>query len=168
MLLTIIVSVAVYEDIRSYTISNRLILLGWIAGFLVQIWTNGIWGIVYWCLGGIIPIMVTYILFYFKMFGAGDIKLLSVIGGMCGIGFLKSVLFVSLFVGAVLSLVQMLRWKQLQIRFLYFFKYIMEVIETKQYIPYYEPKRDGTRCVIRYSIAIGIAVCICIIREWHR
>lgn len=158
-------SVAVYEDIKSYTISNVLILIGWISGFLLQIMTNGIQGIGYWCLGCIIPIVVTYVLFYFKMLGAGDIKLLSVIGGMCGIGFLKSVLSVSLFVGAVLSLMQMLRWKQLQIRFLYFFKYVTEMIETKQYVPYYESKRDGTKCVIRFSIAIGIAVCICVVQS---
>ena len=124
---------------------------------------NGIQGIGYWCLGSIIPIIVAYVLFYFKMLGAGDIKLLSVIGGMCGIGFLKSVLFVSLFVGAVLSLVQMLRLKQLQIRFLYFFKYVTEMIETKQYEPYYKPERDGTKCIIRYSIPIGIAVCVCLL-----
>lgn len=159
-------SAAVYEDIRSYTISNRLILTGWISGFLLQVMEKGIQGIGYWCLGSIIPIIITYVLFYFKMLGAGDIKLLSVIGGMCGIGFLKSVLPASLFVGAVLSLMQMFRWKQLKIRFLYFFKYVTEMIETKQYAPYYESERDGTKCVIRYSIAVGIAVCICMIREF--
>lgn len=163
--LAVIVSAAIYEDIKSYAIPNPLILTGWISGFLLQMMANGIQGIGYWCLGSIIPIIITYVLFYFKMLGAGDIKLLSVIGGMCGIGFLKSVLFISLFVGAVLSLMQMLRWKQLQIRFLYFFKYVTEMIETKQYVPYYEMKRDGTKCVIRYSIAIGVAVCICVIWE---
>lgn len=166
IVLLVVVSAAIYQDIKSYKIPNGLIVAGWISGFILQVMINGIQGIGYWCFGSMLPIIVTYVLFYFKMLGAGDIKLLSVIGGMCGIGFLKSVLFVSFLVGAVLSLMQMLRWKQLQIRFLYFFKYVTEIIETKQYVPYYEPERDGTKCVIRYSIPIGIAVVICLIWQF--
>ena len=88
IVLLVVVAAAVYQDVKSYKIPNGLIVAGWISGFFLQVMINGIQGIGYWCFGSSIPIIITYVLFYFKMLGAGDIKLLSVLGGMCGIGFL--------------------------------------------------------------------------------
>lgn len=136
------------------------------AGVILQVEKYGVAGIGFWMLGTIFPIIILFFLFFFKMLGAGDIKLFSVIGGICGIRFLCAVIIVSFLAGAVLSVVKMFQWKQTQIRFLYFLKYVTEVLETRKRIPYYQPERDGTKCVIRFSVAIGIAVCICVIDIW--
>jgi len=83
---------AVRMDLRSYKISNHLILIGIITGFLFDVYEYGQAGISLWLPGILLPVILLFPLFIIKALGAGDIKLFSVIGSFYGAAYvLKSI-----------------------------------------------------------------------------
>ena len=83
-LLSGIVLAAAWDDLRSGRISNQLIVTGLLAGFLCQVVQYKAAGIVLFLGGSLLPLLLFGMLFYFRMLGAGDIKLFCVVGGFLG------------------------------------------------------------------------------------
>lgn len=154
--------IAVYEDLRSYRISNRIIYTGWIGGLLFQVGRHGFHGILSWGIGSMVPIILLFILFLFKVAGAGDIKLFSIIGGMFGSKFVLSVMVAAFCLGAVLSVIQMLYFGIFLSRFQYFIQYLRKALSEKRILRYYHPERDGRDCVIHFSAAVLAAFVYCV------
>ncbi len=71
---------AVWMDLKTDKISNRLILFGLFLGLPYQIILNGPCGILVFLLNGCVPILFLFLFYRIKALGAGDIKLLSVLG----------------------------------------------------------------------------------------
>lgn len=76
-----VILLAAVSDIRTGKIRNRLILLGYVSGFIISVYGGGIKIIPLWFLKIIIPVILFYLLFRIGALGAGDIKLFSVIAG---------------------------------------------------------------------------------------
>ena len=76
---------AVWMDLRTRRIANEWIITAWIAGLVTQLIRYGAAGAGIFLFGMLFPILALYILFYFHMLGAGDIKLLSAVGGFLGV-----------------------------------------------------------------------------------
>ena len=150
-----ILSIAAYEDITSLKVSNRIICTGWCLGFLSNIFSTDLFtGSINWIKGIIIPICILFLLYIFKMLGAGDIKLISVIGGFFGSVFALKVFVVSIFIGGMWAVIKCVRYGYLYIRIIYFKKYLAEFIRSKKINPYYVRERDGDEIVIPFSAAI--------------
>ena len=66
---------AVFWDLWKGKIPNALIVAGLSAGWCFQLTDKGIYGALDFLGGAIFPLLLLGILFYFRMFGAGDIKL---------------------------------------------------------------------------------------------
>ena len=62
-----------------------------------------------WICGLLVPILILGILFIFRMLGAGDIKLLSVIGSMIGPTKILNCISYSFLIGAVISAALMIQ-----------------------------------------------------------
>lgn len=155
-------------DFASFKIKNRLILIGLIVGMLLRIydmeWTSLLDGFI----GMVVPVIILFPFFLFKVLGAGDIKLFSMIGLFYGIPFVLNSMLYSLFIAGFMSILYLIRSKQFQARYEYFIRYIKSsyVKVTKDeksrngIIPYYDVSRDGNTGVIHYSLAIIVAVMI--------
>ncbi len=78
-------SIAVICDLKSWRIPNWLAGVGVLTGVFVSVASLGLvegiksslWGLCF-------PFFLLYILFYFRLFGAGDIKLLCAVGAFVG------------------------------------------------------------------------------------
>ena len=91
------------------------------------------------------------ILYYFRMMGAGDIKLLAVAGGFLGPQEAVYCAAASLLVGAALSAVVLFKRKNLKKRLLYFYSYMYRQ-QTGEWEPYLnETDQDGR---IHFAVAI--------------
>ena len=91
-------------DLKWWRIPNRLIVVGLICGVLCNITEFVILGgIKQFALGAVTPIAWLVILFLIRGMGAGDIKLLAVIGGLMGRGIAEIVIY-SIFAGSVIGL----------------------------------------------------------------
>ena len=83
---------------------QQFICLGLLAGFVTCLQEEGIRGIPVYAAGVLIPCVLLLPLFYFRMLGAGDIKVFAVLGGLTGSHGILSIMFGSFLLGAVLSL----------------------------------------------------------------
>lgn len=104
-----ILIIAVWSDIRTTKISNRLILVGLTAGLFFRIWGSGWTGIFTYLVNISIPVILLYLLFLKRALGAGDIKLFSVIGGFLGTIQLVQIIGVSFLAGGMLSLLKIIQ-----------------------------------------------------------
>lgn len=76
---------AVVFDVKTNRIPNVLNGIGSLAGMLSQLVENGIKGTLGSLAGMLIPVGILFVLFAFRVVGAGDIKLLAMIGTFVGI-----------------------------------------------------------------------------------
>jgi prepilin peptidase CpaA len=142
---------AVEMDLRSRKISNAWLAAGWLAGFCIRVMpaagdAGDFFG------GSILPLLLLAVLFRFRMLGAGDIKLLSVLGGLMGISAVWmcicwSFLFGAVFAVGILSACG--SWRQ---RFSYFFRRIRQFLTTKTVVPY-RTGNDGPEC-LHFSVPV--------------
>lgn len=75
---------AVLADLRTGRIPNGLIVTGIGCGLFYQIFEKGAAGAVLFAGGAGLPILMLGVFYYFRMIGAGDIKLLCAVGGFVG------------------------------------------------------------------------------------
>ncbi len=153
-----IVSIAACMDLIREKIDNRFLAVCWVLAAGYQAGSAGFKGIGIFLTGSIIPIMMLYVLFRFRMLGAGDIKLLSVIGGIVGPTVIFKCIVLSFLFGALLSLGFVLVCGNLTARLLYFANYINHVITVKKALPYYRPGKRMEN--IHFTIPILMAVLI--------
>lgn len=152
VLLNLILIPAVRADLSSEKIPNQWILAGWGMGILYQIFYAGVSGVACGLLGAVFPILVLFLFFMLRMLGAGDIKLLSVVGMFYGISPMIRLILLVFGFGAVLSLLHMLKNRIFVERFSYLWNYVR--LEKGSGRPYYDGERDGKKPVIHFSIAI--------------
>lgn len=133
---------AVLMDFLMERVVNSFICLGFLIGFCCQIIRNGYVGSFFFAAGIIIPFMLLLPLFYFRMLGAGDIKLFSVLGGILGYQAVLKVMFCSFFLGGILSFAFLISCGNLRERLSYFFNYLYMYYETGNVRSY---KQKGKR-----------------------
>jgi prepilin peptidase CpaA len=158
----LILAIAVYMDFKCYRISNKLVIAGICIGSLHNFLQLGIYGLVCSILWGIIPIAILFILYIISALGAGDIKLFAVIGIFGGISFCFKAIIIAFIIGAIISLVKMVRHGILFERLRYFSGYILSVIQRKKLLSYDIDKKE--KYVIHFSFPIILSVvilCIC-------
>ena len=158
---------AVCCDWKDYRIPNWLIFAGYGIGFFYQSVFYGWRGCLLWFLGVTVPILILFPCFYCRMLGAGDIKLFSVLGGVSGVFSIIDVMVVSVFFGGLLSVLFIVRYKNLNIRLRYLLTYFSNMRKQKKILPYvqkaagYKRSDHITGGHIHYSTAILCAVIFC-------
>lgn len=135
-ILVLFATVAVCMDLNQERIDNRWIAFGWLCGFSYQLSQYGLKGIGIFFLGAAVPIFTLYVLFFFRMLGAGDIKMLSVLGGFMGSVPILICIGLSFLFGAVISLATMILCGNLMSRLRYFAGYFNRLTTTKEVVPY--------------------------------
>lgn len=154
--LLLIVQTAVLCDLSNGRIPNALILAGLGMGFIYQIILNGTLGIILFLGGSFLPVVVFGILYYFRMIGAGDVKLMSVTGAFTGPAVCLSCMLWSVMAGGILSFILILYRRNLVSRLLYFKNYAEEYIRTGIWKPYLENTDESAEFC--FSIPVFISV----------
>lgn len=98
-------------------------------------------------------VLVLFPLFLFRMMGAGDIKVMALMGGYLGIFHGITAIFYGLAASAVWSLLYMIHKKIFKKRIIYFLLYVSRFIKTGQILPYYKADRDDPQaafCLIPF------------------
>lgn len=129
-------------DLRTQRIPNIWLCCGWLSGLGHQFLTDQIWGIGRFAAGSILPIVLLWILFSFRMIGAGDIKLLSVLGGIMGVPAILACVIWSVIFGAVLSAALLIVCGNFRQRLKYFTSYFKIYFRTGKRVPY---RMEGSR-----------------------
>ncbi len=143
---------AVASDLKGQVVDNLWILLGWSAGAVCGIVRGGAVGAGAFLVGAALPIAALWILFLFRVLGAGDIKTLSVAGGLLGARAGLAIVFWAFVLGAALSLAILKIEGSLVRRFGYFFRFVRRSVITRQRTVY---RRGATaRTELHFTVPI--------------
>lgn len=102
-LLLILLGISSWFDIRFRRIPNWLIVAGMTASFGTQA-LNGIGNLSSWGMGLLVGFGLFIPLYIVKTMGAGDVKLMAMVGGFVGPAAIVGVVLISLIAGGILAL----------------------------------------------------------------
>lgn len=151
-----ILGLAVLCDLYQRKIPNTLIIAGLIVGGAYQWCLHGTVGLLTFVKGSLLPFLLLAPLHYFRMLGAGDIKLLMVTGGFLGAGQILKCMFFAFLAAAAISLCKLFRHPLLWRRFDYLAKYLGEHFQGRQWQPYILEEKN--RAYLYFSIPVMISV----------
>lgn len=158
--MTILLTLSSISDLQDYQIPNDLVLAGWLSALVCRLYGQGLAGMgagIFCIMMGIIVLMPLYCI---RGMGAGDIKLLSVIGGMYGVEVWMQTGIVFAVLAAAFSLIHMLRKHLFANRICYLFHYVI----SGQKEIYYDAVRDGREMTIPLAPVVAMAYYIVILR----
>ncbi len=156
---------ATLSDLKSFRISNTLILTGAITGLSLSLLLSGSRGLAA-ALLGLTPPLLLLPLFMFSMIGAADIKLLMVTGIFLGpVLCLQSMALTGIFAGGW-ALVRMLRGQLFKERFDYLRRYLAGLyflksrnLSVSRAVPaYIDP--DQMAAKKRWMIPLALPMCL--------
>ncbi|MBQ8184484.1 MAG: prepilin peptidase [Lachnospiraceae bacterium] len=154
--MAVILNAAMVSDILIGKIRNGLIIAGLVLGLIYQAQTAGLGGVRAFAGGVLLTLAAAMLLFAFGAIGAGDGKLLAVVGGFLGMAAVPGYLLLVFLFGAVQAVLKMLWQGSLIRRFRYFAEYMGRSLRTRQWTPYGQSLQEE-EAVIHLSAAVLFA-----------
>lgn len=130
---------AMFMDLCWMRVDNGWILLSLGVGFVCRCLLYKTAGIAEFAAGAVLPLLILGVLFYFRMLGAGDIKLFCALGGIMGVAEIIQCMLYSFLLGGIFSLGILILWGDFRERMRYFFQYFQEFFSTGKVKPYLKP-----------------------------
>lgn len=143
---------AVVCDLYERRIPNEIITGGLIMGGAYQWSTQGPSGMAAFLQGVFIPLLMLGALHYFRMIGAGDIKLLMMAGGFFGAHGSLMCMFCAFMAGGLYALPVLCRRGMLARRMRCLLRYISDYRGNGEWKPYIERGEDGA--FLHFSIPV--------------
>ena len=163
--MTVLLTAAGFFDVKERKIPNFLIVGGWGFALVFHLLRDGLQGVFSCITAIVITILLCFLLFLLHVIGAGDIKLLSVIGAVHGLGFLWQVVLVWLTLAGGVCVVVMLKRQLMQERFWHLWNYL--TVGRACGISYYDRERDGDSCTIVLAPIMVLAYLLVQIGRWN-
>lgn len=143
------------SDLQNYKIRNSVIVIGWVADICLNFISNGLFGTLNTVFCIVSTIIIGFPLFMIGGIGAGDIKLLSVIGGAYGLIFLGKMVFLLLLIAGLVSLVKLIKKRALVWKIKAFIYYLLHLNTTNS--KYHNTKKDGYEFTICLAPVMAIS-----------
>lgn len=140
--------IACYFDYKKSKIPNWLTVCLFLYGIGEKLFEEGAAEGIFFCVRGILVMLLLYPLFKIGSLGAGDIKLYGVCAGYLARNRFLYFFFVSMLVAAIFSLIKLLKENNVTERINYLCQYIVDVVRTGAFGLYMENNREQRRCGI--------------------
>lgn len=150
-----IAEAAVLADVWKGKIPNGLTATGLACALAYQLADHGGAGILLWMGGTALPVVLFFGFYYFRMIGAGDVKLMCVLGAFLGPTDCLYCITATILSGAVLSLMIMLRCRNLGRRLACFAEYISTYSRELKWRPYLEQTPQEARFCFSVPVLLG-------------
>lgn len=160
-ILLLVLAVVAAMDFLFDRISNWWILLLLVTGLSFAAWKGGLHGFVEALVSAAVPALILYPLFMIGGLGAGDVKLLAVVGGFLPVRKAVFCLAVSFLIGAVFSLLKMAAERSFAERMGYLMSYLCGVFKSGKWELYAQDIKDGRerkRGKIHFALPVLISV----------
>ena len=152
---------AMLMDLWTERVSNWWLLFSAVSCLLLRGVMEGTPGIFRGLQGMLLPVLILFPLFLLRMMGAGDIKLLGVLGILLGRERILVCIWGAFLSGALLSLLLMLKRRIFMERMRYFVNYLQESIGGKQRIPYRQEGKYRPE-TIHFTVPVCISLFLCL------
>lgn len=150
--LLLILTAALYYDLRERKIKNFITIPGALAGLALNILEQGGGGVWFALQGWLVPVAVLMVLYFMNLTGAGDIKLFAAIGALMGVDFVIYSFVFSVMIGGCIALAVMIRERVFWPRMAAILGYFRHLVFTRTLVPY--ESEDHDRFKLRFSVAI--------------
>ena len=127
---------AAWMDLRCTKVDNGWLLFWLVVSLAVQLYSTGPTALRQILPGLILPVILLFPFFLFRMLGAGDIKVLAVLGSMMGARSILFCMFFSFLIGAIFSILWFLKYGGFRERLSYFLSYMKNYAQTGIRTPY--------------------------------
>jgi prepilin peptidase CpaA len=125
ILLIILLIICVVTDLKKRKIYNKVLFPAFTFSLIYHLFTGGISGITASLLGALVGLAILLIPYLMGGMGAGDVKLLAVIGAIKGIGFVLMTSLYMAIVGGIIGLLILLFRKGIVYRFKQIFNFFI-------------------------------------------
>lgn len=156
--LTVTLVLALYFDLRYRKIKNSITIPAAISGCVLNVFEHGSWGFVFSLKGWIIPVAALIILYSINVMGAGDIKLFAAIGSIMGASFAAYSIVFSIYFGAVISLLILIKNRSFYEKISKLFSYLWYCFAVKKLVPYSHKGDNDSK--FPFSLAVVPAVVV--------
>lgn len=148
--------VAMIMDIQKTKVDNGWLIFMTAIGVLARILWLGLGTVLSCMMGAVLPLLLLFWLYHFRMLGPGDIKLFCALGAMLGMYGSLSCMAGAILCGAAISIAILGIYGEFQERFQYFTQYMRDLITTGEWKPYY---RKGMALEnFHFTVAIFLSV----------
>ena len=151
-----ITGASVLYDLHAGRIPNGITAAGLLCGLAWQLFANGASGAILFFGGTALPLLVFGVFYFFRMIGAGDLKLLCTVGGFVGPGACFSCITAAVFFGGLISLAVMLHRRSFCRRMFCFFEYVSDYSDTKQWKPYLKAAGEEDRFCFSIPVLLSV------------
>lgn len=156
LLLLLLLFLAALSDLRTDRIPNGLVILGMAVGLSGKLWFDTqLWQSL---VSMLLAFLLMYPLFKIGALGAGDVKVLMMIGSFLKIKGFITVLAASFVIGALFSLLKLLAEHNGRERIYYFLSYVAEVAGKRQWKIYGEHLTEDYQQYCRNKIHFTVPV----------
>ena len=157
-----------WTDHCTLRIPNKIILWSAASGLVVQIFLYGWTGVLQWA-GGLLPAFVLLPFFALRMLGAGDIKLLSTLGGILGIKWGALLIVFSLLSSGLIGIIILIRYGIFVQRFRVLGEYFRSCFLSRTILSYEDanqPMNHDGKFAFSYGVTLGV-LCITFIYYFY-
>ncbi len=155
--LLVFVLLCAFWDVRKFRIPNALILAGAASAVPVRLLTEGFGCAVDMAAGTLIPLFVCFLLFWFSMLGAADIKMFMVIGILVGGREVLIIMWYSLLTAAVFALIRVWKYHLIFSRAGYLAEYVRRIAAGETATAYISKKEIEEKSKWLMHLAVPIA-----------
>lgn len=162
-LLLALLSVAVWMDFDCYKIPNILIVFAVFSGAVLNFYRYGMRGLGDAVAGCLLPFFILLPVYALSMLGAGDVKLFMAAGAMTGLAGSILSMIAAFFIGAVISVTLMIKYRNFLKRLQFFLNYINLLKSSCFLKPYYNMEKHEKGITVHFSLCIALGVCLYIL-----
>ncbi|MHC0036748.1 A24 family peptidase [Pseudoneobacillus sp. C159] len=152
--------ICVTTDLKNRKIYNKVLLPAFVIAMIYHVITAGLAGLTSSILGALVGFSILLIPYFMGGMGAGDVKLLAVIGAIKGIGFVLTTAIFMAVAGGIIGLCILLFRKGVIFRLkqiFYFMVFRRQGVESP-----FGFDKEGLRTNFPYGVAIAIGALIAI------
>ncbi len=160
IILPLILAVAAFMDFKYEKVPNLLILSGFGCGIFVRVLQGNLWEAdAFW--GLVIPVLLFWPLFVLRAMGAGDVKLMSMMGFCMGVRSVLAAIAVAIAVAALMGVIRTILTGRIWARLRYLWEYLrllsVNIRLGNTALPEYrwEDARGGERVHFAVALFVG-------------
>ena len=162
IVLTSVLTVAVIADIRFYRIPNWLTFPSMLFGICYHTYANGFHGFVL-CMAGLFLGICVFVPFYIAAgMGAGDVKLMGVVGVFLGPGGVFAAFLATAVVGGLYAII-LLKLNGLLKETIIRYRVMLTTLLISRRIDYIPPEKGAKKPFMAYGVAIAIGTLVVVI-----
>ena len=150
-------SIAVFTDWREHKIYNKLLVPAFFTALLLHTFQGGISGLTSSLIGAAIGFSLLLLPYFLGGIGAGDVKLLAVIGAFGGASFVFTSFLYGAIIGGLISILMLARRKALGITLKHFLLFIPVLKKPQNFS---ESMNEASQEKFPYGIAIALGTLI--------